>query len=744
MKDRGVLFGYSSLPGSVLALVVCQMGVTNTSDANVIFSSKHHKVLLVWYNQYLHKIEPGDVIMEQYEATVESDSDHALRDDLLTFLAQTSSMTPDEPFFNKLARYLAKCLNMDFVCIDRLEGDGLTATTVAVWSDDHFEDNVSYALKDTPCGDVVGNAVCCFPDMVCQLFPKDQVLKDLRAEGYIGVTLWSHTGKPIGLIAAISRNPLVNRQLAETIMKIVAVRAAGEIERMDTEASLRESEESLRFFFEYAPASLAMFDNEMCYLQVSQRWLNDYGLGNRNLTGLSHYEVFPEVPDKWKEAHRRGLAGEVLRDEDCFVRASGQVQWIRWEIRPWYKPDNVIGGIVIFSEDVTEYKKSEQEKILLEQQFQHAQKLESLGVLAGGIAHDFNNILAIIMGNCSLAKLDSENAEVYIPEIEKATDRAAALCRQMLAYAGKAQLTRLHVNMRLLVDEMINMLKSTLPQNTVLKPNLSTDLPLVNGDASQLRQIVMNLIINASEAIGDSQGEISIYLTKKTISARQGEKDHQGKEIPPGEYVCLEVMDNGCGMSEETKWRIFEPFYTTKFTGRGLGMSAVLGILSAHSGALQLFSQSGEGTVFKVYLPGEPSGVEPLAEPASSMSWYGSGTILLVEDEEQIRVLAHALLTKLGFEIIEATNGREALEKYQINSSNIALVITDMGMPVMDGYELFRALKKLDPDLPIIVSSGFGDSVISSRLEPEVVAGLVSKPYKFDQLREVLKSVLGG
>ncbi len=682
--------------------------------------------------------------MELHKTPAEPDAENVLRDDLLTFLALTSSMTSEEPFFNKLARYLAKSLEMDFVCIDRLEGDGLTATTVAVWCDGHFEDNVSYALKDTPCGDVVGNAVCCFPDMVCQLFPHDQVLKDLRAESYIGVTLWSHTGKPIGLIAVISRRPLANRQLAETIMKIVAVRAAGEIERMDAEASLRESEESLRFFFEYAPASLAMFDDKMHYLQVSQRWLSDYGLGNRKLTGLSHYEVFPEVPGKWKEAHQRGLAGEVLRDEDCFVRANGQVQWIRWEIRPWYKPDKVIGGIVIFSEDVTEYKKSEQEKSLLEQQFQHAQKLESLGVLAGGIAHDFNNILAIIMGNCTLAKLDSENSEEYIPEIEKATDRAAALCRQMLAYAGKAQLTRVHVNMRQLVDEMVNMLKSTLPQNTLLKPNLSAEIPFVNGDASQIRQIVMNLIINASEAIDDSQGEISISLSKTVVCTGQGEKDHQGKEIPPGEYVCLEVADNGCGMSEETKRRIFEPFYTTKFTGRGLGMSAVLGILSAHSGALQLFSSPDEGTVFRVYLPGEPAAVEMQVDPVSSLPWRGNGTVLMVEDEEQLRVLAGTMLKKIGFEVIEASNGREGLELFQKNSAKITLVITDMGMPIMDGYSLFLELKRLAPELPIIISSGFGDSVISSRLESKDIAGLISKPYKYDQLREVLKNALGG
>ncbi|MEI6305880.1 MAG: PAS domain S-box protein, partial [Deltaproteobacteria bacterium] len=245
-------------------------------------------------------------------------------------------------------------------------------------------------------------------------------------------------------------------------------------------------------------------------------------------------------------------------------------------------------------------KKMEDERLALERQLLQAQKMESLGVLAGGIAHDFNNILAVIIGNCFLVKMDYETAETHIPEIEKSVERAAGLCRQMLAYAGKAQLTQAQVNIRILVDEMVDMLKATLPRNSAIKPDFTTGIPFILGDASQLRQIVMNLIINASEAIGENEGEILISLVKMKVGPDQYIKDHQGKDIPPGGYVCLEVTDNGCGMDEETKWRIFEPFYTTKFTGRGLGMSAVLGIIKAHNGALQLFSQLGKGTTFKV------------------------------------------------------------------------------------------------------------------------------------------------
>jgi CheY-like chemotaxis protein len=256
----------------------------------------------------------------------------------------------------------------------------------------------------------------------------------------------------------------------------------------------------------------------------------------------------------------------------------------------------------------------------------------------------------------------------------------------------------------------------------------------------------MNLIINAADAIGNDQGEVRVLLSKKVHTKDGPEKDYLGKIIPYGCYACLEVADTGCGMSDETYNRIFEPFYTTKFYGRGLGMSAVLGIIKTHNGALQLSSELGKGTTFKIFLPVQTSdcpGEEPL-QLVSSAPWQGSGTILLVEDEEQVKLVAEAMLEALGFTVIEASNGKEALELYQKNAADINLVITDIGMPVMDGYQLFRELKALRPELPIIISSGFGDTVVASRIASEDIVDSISKPYSFDRLRDVLKSVMEG
>ena len=403
------------------------------------------------------------------------------------------------------------------------------------------------------------------------------------------------------------------------------------------------------------------------------------------------------------------------------------------------------GEFWVTFDDMTERKQAEKEKTALLEQIQQARKLESLGVLAGGIAHDFNNILAIIMGYCSLVKMDHGTAQSHIPQIEKAVDRAAGLCRQMLAYAGKAPSFATQVDMTVLMTEMVNMLKWDINQNVAIKADFPEDIPFIKADDGQIRQIVMNLITNSAEAIGELKGEIRVSLEKIKISEGEEDKDHLGRSISPGGYLCLEVTDNGCGMDEETRQRIFEPFYTTKFAGRGLGMSAVLGIILAHRGALKLASQPGLGTTIKVYLPvetGEPAGDASLLPRSAPLPWQGSGTILLAEDEEEVRLVAAAMLESLGFTVIEASNGREALDLYRKHAGRISLVLTDMGMPVMDGYELHCALKRFNPVLPIIFSSGYGDTLITSRIAREDIAGVLSKPYSFDQLLNVLKSVM--
>ncbi len=546
---------------------------------------------------------------------------------------------------------------------------------------------------------------------------------------------------------------LMTYMIAKTLLKQAATYTSdleNEIQvRKQVEEALRKNEYHYRTLFENALVGVTVVGSDGMIIEANDAFCNMLEYAKEEVVGKIGFAdvTYPEDKDK-----SLGMVQSLSRNEidhysleKQYLSKSGKIIPALIYVRGIYNVDGKYEGCTATILDITERKRSEEEKQTLEHQFQHTQKLESLGILAGGIAHDFNNILAIIVGNCGLAKMDSDNAESYIPEIEKAAERAAALCRQMLAYAGKAQLTKTQVNMGIIIDEMVTMLKSTIPQNAEIKPDLSVNTPFVIGDASQLRQIVMNLIINASEAIGKEHGEIQVLLSKAMVIVGQSDKDYHGKTIHPGEYVCLEVTDNGCGMDEETRWRIFEPFYTTKFTGRGLGMSAVLGIIMSHGGALQLFSELRRGTTFKVYLPvpvTESTESESTIQAAPPAPWLGSGTILLAEDEDQVRFIAKSLLKKFGFTVLEAVNGKEALDLYRENAADIILVLTDMGMPVMDGYELFYELKNLNSNLPIIISSGFGDAEVSSRIGSDNIAGLISKPYNLDQLRETLKSVV--
>jgi PAS domain S-box-containing protein len=510
----------------------------------------------------------------------------------------------------------------------------------------------------------------------------------------------------------------------------------------DEQSRLHESEEKYRNLFNNAEVGIfrSRLDGSE-NLDVNQKFIEMLGMTPEEVIGKPSVVLWAD-PKEREEMVRRLIAdGRVSGFEYKMQNQQSGVRNCLTSV-VFYREEGILEGTIL---DITELKQAEEEKQSLVKQLHQAQKLESLGVLAGGIAHDFNNILAVIICNCSLAMQRPKMAEELIPEIETAAQRAAGLCRQMLAYAGKAQFVESHVDVTALLDDMLSMLKSTLPQNVTIKPYLSGDIPSIKADASQIRQIVMNLIINASEAIGEDQGDIVVSLTKTTIGAEQPEKDHLGKTITDGPYICLEITDTGCGMDDETKRRIFEPFYTTKFVGRGLGMSAVLGIITSHKGALQFTSQPGHGTTFKVYLPvqnGE-SCVESLQQTTPA-PWQGSGTILLVEDEPQLIAVAKTLLEVLGFSVIEASNGIEAIKQFRKNAEEIRLVLTDIGMPRMGGYELIAELKKINPELPIVVSSGFGDTVVTSKIAPGDIAGLISKPYNFDQLREVLKGVVEG
>ncbi len=392
-------------------------------------------------------------------------------------------------------------------------------------------------------------------------------------------------------------------------------------------------------------------------------------------------------------------------------------------------------------------KQAEQARRELEAQMQHAQKLESLGVLAGGIAHDFNNFLMAILANAEMAlsKLaPADPARAYLRQVSTAAERAATLTKQMLAYSGRGKFVIQPLDASLLVKEISHLLEVSISKQVTIQYGLAGDLPAVEADAGQLRQIVMNLITNASEAIGERTGLIRVGTGVVDADREYLSRTYVDDGLPAGRYVYIEVTDSGCGMDAETRAKIFDPFFTTKFTGRGLGLAAVLGIVRGHHGALSIDSEPGRGTTFRVLFPA--SEIRPDAKPSrgdEAARWLGDGLVLVVDDEEQVRDVTRRMLESRGFSVLTARDGIEALEVFRERADEVDLVLLDLTMPRMGGEETFRRLAELRPGVKTILSSGYGEHDVAERLGRRGLADFIQKPYRpgdlFDKVRRALE-----
>jgi two-component system cell cycle sensor histidine kinase/response regulator CckA len=404
----------------------------------------------------------------------------------------------------------------------------------------------------------------------------------------------------------------------------------------------------------------------------------------------------------------------------------------RWAIRK--ARDSEPQGYLEINSDITE-------RIRIEEQLRHAQKLESLGVLAGGVAHDFNNLLTGILGNSSLALDNTGPGHPLIEEIVKAAERAADLTRQLLAYTGKGRFVMRALDLSELVREISGLVQTTLPKHAQLRLQLADELPAIDGDPGQLQQIVMNLVINGAEAIESQGGSVLVRtalqeVDQPFIDALSG----AGELLRPGRYVSLDVHDTGVGIHEENLSKIFDPFFSTKFAGRGLGLSAVLGIVRAHKGALKVHSTPGQGTTFKVLFPASAAAVVVVAPPAGDL--MGAGTVPIVDDEEVIRNIARRTLMRYGFQSIVAQDGAAALEAYKNCRDNVALVLLDLTMPVMSGEETLQQLKLIDPNVKVLLTSGYDEAHVVQRFEGKGLAGFIQKPFTAAALARKVKEVL--
>ena len=499
--------------------------------------------------------------------------------------------------------------------------------------------------------------------------------------------------------------------------------------------ALRKNEVQLRLFIEHTPAAVAVCDLEMRYLAYSRRWITDYQLPDENLIGRCHYDVFQTISEKWKSEHRRCFAGEVIENrEEPFQRADGSTDWVRRKVYPWRGSDGKISGLIMFTEVITDQRK-------LESSLQQARKLEAIGTLAGGVAHDFNNILMGIQGRVSLMLTDADRSEPdrhHLKAIESYIRNAADLTKAMLGFARGGKYEVKPVDLGTLVRRSAALFGRT-HKEIEIRFDSTPDLRAANADEGQIEQVLINLYLNAAQAM-PAGGRL--YLS--TANADLDEAYVQAHDVAAGPYAKISVTDTGCGMDRVTRQRIFDPFFTTRKMGRGtgLGLASAYGIIRNHHGIITVYSEPGQGTTFNIYLPASDRPVRSAAPLEDGALRTGTETLLLVDDEPMVVDVGRPMLERLGYTVLVARSGPEAVERFCAQRSKIDLVILDMVMPGMGGGETFDRLRAVDPGVKVLLSSGYSINGQATEILERGCNGFIQKPFNLLELSQTVRRLI--
>jgi two-component system, cell cycle sensor histidine kinase and response regulator CckA len=513
--------------------------------------------------------------------------------------------------------------------------------------------------------------------------------------------------------------------------------------------ALAESEERFRSAFEQAAMGMILSSVQGYLLRVNRSVCAILGYEESELRALDMQAV--THPEDWADETPR--IAQVLRGdarsyamEKRLRHRDGRDVWISATVSVVRDASQEPYLFITEVHDLTQERAAGEERRAFEEKLRQAQKLESLGVLAGGVAHDFNNLLSGIMGHADVALLSlppGSDAALHVEQVLSGARKAADLSRQMLAYSGKGKFLVEFVDLSALVRDMAPLLAITVSKKLTLSLRFDDELPPVEVDASQIRQVVMNVVLNASEAYGERHGEI--VMTAKLVACDRAylSSSYLDDDLPEGNYVALTVKDSGSGMSEATLARIFDPFFTTKFAGRGLGLASLLGIVRGHRGAVRVESAVGNGTSFTVLLPAAKGSERRMStRPVTAQLWRGHGTVLVVDDEDVVRRVSKTMLERMGFTVLDAADGEEAVAIFREKSAEIRAVLLDLTMPRMDGEETFRELLQIRADVRVVLVSGFSEQSIAERLSVQQLAGFLQKPYRMEDLRQTLRAAL--
>ena len=517
--------------------------------------------------------------------------------------------------------------------------------------------------------------------------------------------------------------------------------------------ALAESEERYRLLIETARDVILRHDLSGRVTFVNQAGVDLLGIPREEFIGLDVRELLTSASYteslRRKAAREAGETGVFLYEIEYQLRSGGTVPM---EVSSTLLPAPLNGTgepqVLVIARNIADRRREQQEQRLHEDRLRDAQKRESLGVLAGGIAHDFNNLLVTILGNAEIALEDlpaDSDLRPLVAAIFAAGGQAAELCRQMQAYAGATPVEAALHDLSRLVAEIQHLLQATMVGGSRLRFELADGLPPSLIDAGQLRQVIMNMVNNASEAVGPEGGEIVIRTGRRDVGAAHLENWVAGADLVAGPHVFLEVRDTGAGMDQQTRSRMFEPFFTTRFTGRGLGMSAALGIVKGHGGGFTVESVPGRGTAVTFWLPARGGAVSPARAAAAPRADDGAlrgRTVLLVDDDVRVRSVAESFLRRLGCRVLTAADGFDAIRLFGQRHAEIDVVIIDFTMPGLDGVNTSRRLRAIRSDIALLMSSGHDEESVRRRVADLGLTGFVGKPYNLRQLREALTSAV--
>jgi len=558
-------------------------------------------------------------------------------------------------------------------------------------------------------------------------------------------------------LRALGGSSLPERQITVIGEREVA-EVAGAINQMLTEQAAAhqrqiEDEERYHAIIQSALDGIVVLDADSLVVQECNPALEALlGCVGQDLCGRSFHDLHENGSRSLRQALEtvamtgRGVLGErqLRRADGRLVDVEGNAALVTH------------GGrrqVFVVYRDIAGRKQAERERRRIEARIRQVDRLESLVILAGGVAHDFNNLLTIVSGRTSLLLMDpalSPTTRKSIEAIETASNRASELTRQLLAYAGKGRLVKEQVAVGQVVEETVSLLRTVVPKGARLSCEVAADLRPVKGDSNQIAQVVMNLVVNAGDALPEGEGVIEVRCGPLTKEPEQQWSDFLPDEPAAGHYVAIDVVDTGCGMDEVTRVRIFDPFFTTKFAGRGLGLAATMGLIRAHRGAVRVQSQPGQGANFRVILPcvEDTSADRPQSPPPprslSTMVTNHTGTILVVDDEPLVREMVTGALAQVGYRVLSAEDGLMGVQTYAEHQSTIDLVLLDMSMPRLDGRKAFERIKTLSPGVPVVLMTGHAEEDAELAFDGCDLAGLLHKPYGVRDLLDMVGAALQG